>query len=267
MSRQMNAPFRWGMPIVILAGIWTIVHIILTVAGVTANDYWNVALLILFVLALVLAFVQYAQERSALVAVPSTEKFPEPSLAKFFLASEGSSVLWFVVRMYVGVEWLLAGWDKVISPSWGISGKSLAGFAAGALAKSSGANPSVQGWYAWFLQHVVLPNAGLFSVMVSWGELAVGLGLLLGILTGFAAGFGVLMNLNYLLAGTVSVNPILGTLGLFLILSWRVCGWIGLDNWLLPALGLPWKPGTWFHAEPPAKPTIAQPATAPIPLP
>ncbi|MGI9057169.1 MAG: hypothetical protein ACR2H5_01170 [Ktedonobacteraceae bacterium] len=261
MLRQLNAPFRWGMLIVVLAGVWTIVHIILNVAGVTANDYWDVALLILFLLALILAFVQYAQERSALVAVPSTERFPEPAISKFFLGSEGSSELWFVVCMYVGTQWLLAGWEKITSPAWGTSGKALSGFAAGALAKSSGANPAVQGWYAWFLQHFVLPNAGLFSFMVSWGELAVGLGLLLGILTGLAAGFGVLMNLNYLLAGTVSVNPILGMLGLFLCFSWRVCGWIGLDRWLLPALGLPWKPGTWFRAQP----TMVQPTTAPVP--
>ncbi len=249
MFNQRNAPFRLGMLIVVLAGLWTIMHLILNVAGVKANDYWDVALLILFLLALILAFVQYSQERPALEVVPSTERFPEPAISKFFLGSEGSSELWFVVRMYVGAEWLLAGWEKITSPAWGASGKALAGFTAGALAKSSGANPAVQGWYAWFLQHIVLPNAGLFSFLVTWGEFAVGLGILLGILTGIAAGFGVLMNLNYLLAGTVSVNPILGMLGLFLCFSWRVCGWIGFDRWLLPALGLPWKPGTWFRSQ------------------
>ena len=249
MLRQRNAPCRWGVAIVVLAGLWTIVHLILKVAGVTAKDYWDVALLILFLLALIVAFIQFSQERSALKAVSSTEQFPEPAISKFFLGSEGSSEMWFVVRMYVGSEWLLAGWEKITSPVWGASGKALAGFAAGALAKSSGANPAVQGWYAWFLQHIVLPNAGFFSFLVTWGEFAVGLGILLGILTGIAAGFGVLMNLNYLLAGTVSVNPILGMFGLFLCFSWRVCGWIGFDRWLLPALGLPWKPGTWFRPQ------------------
>ena len=249
MFNQRNGTFRLGMLIAVVAGLWTIVHLIWNVVGVKADDYWGWALLILFILALILAFVQYAQERPALKAVSSTEPFPEPAISKFFFGSEGSSVLWFVVRMYVGAEWLLAGWEKIISPAWGTSGKALAGFAAGALAKSSGANPAVQGWYAWFLQHIVLPNAGFFSFLVTWGEFAVGLGILLGILTGIAAGFGVLMNLNYLLAGTVSINPILGMLGLFLCFSWRVCGWIGFDRWLLPALGLPWKPGTWFRPQ------------------
>ena len=249
MFNQRNAASWSGTLIVIVAAAWTVFHIIWNIAGQTADDYWGVALLILFILALILSFVQFARERSTLKTTAQAERFPEPAISRFFLGSIGSSVLWFVVRMDVGVQWLLAGWEKINSPAWGASGKALTGFAAGALAKSSGANPAVQGWYAWFLQHLVLPNAGLFSFLVTWGEFAVGLGVLLGILTGIAAGFGVLMNLNYLLAGTVSINPVLGMFGLFLVLSWRVCGWIGFDRWLLPALGLPWKPGTWFQPE------------------
>lgn len=249
MSNQRNATFWVGTLIVVLAGAWTIFHLIWNFAGNQTDDYWGIALLILFVLALILSFVNYAQERPALTAASRTERFPEPAISRFFLGSVGSSVLWFVVRMDVGAQWLLAGWEKVTSPVWGTSGKAIAGFVGGALAKTSGANPSVQGWYAWFLQHIVLPNAGLFSFLITWGEVAVGLGVLLGVLTGIAAGFGVLMNLNYLLAGTVSINPVLGVFGLFLVISWRVCGWIGFDRFLLPALGLPWKPGAWFGAQ------------------
>ena len=247
MSIQRNVTVTASLLVAALAGLWTLVHVILGLVGSTANDYWSVGLLILFVLALILAFVRYAEERPAFQAVSPKEQFPEPAISRFFTASTGSSPLWFVVRMYVGAEWFLAGWEKVLSPVWGTSGKGLLGFVTGALAKSSGANPAVQGWYATFLHSFVLPNVGFFSFIVTWGELAVGLGILFGVLTGVAAGFGVLMNLNYLLAGTVSINPILGMIGLFLVFSWRVCGWIGLDNWLLPALGLPWKPGTLFH--------------------
>lgn len=249
MFAQRNKISSAGLVLTVLAGAWTLIHIILGFAGITANDYWNIALLVLFVLALILAFAEYVQERAALQTGASTEQFPEPAISRFFTGSTGSSALWFVIRMYVGAEWLLAGWEKALSPAWGTSGKALSGFVAGALAKTSGTNPAVQGWYASFLHDFVLPNAGFFSFIVTWGEVAVGLGLLLGILTGIAAGFGVLMNLNYLLAGTVSVNPILGMVGLFLVFSWRVCGWIGLDRWLLPALGLPWKPGTLFHTQ------------------
>ena len=85
---------------------------------------------ILFLLTLIVAFIQFSQERSALMAVSSAEQFPEPAISKFFLGSEGSSQMWFVVRMYVGAEWLLAGWEKATSPVWGASGKAVAGFVA-----------------------------------------------------------------------------------------------------------------------------------------
>lgn len=233
--------------ICIVAGVWTIFHIVWSLLGNTADDFWGWALLALFILALILAFYNFARERAALLASTPNERFPEPAISRFFFGSTGAAALWFVVRMNVGAQWFIAGWEKVESPAWGTSGTALKGFVAGALAKSSGANPAVQGWYAGFLQNFVEPNAGFFSFIVTWGEVAVGLGILLGALTGIAAGFGVLMNLNYLLAGTVSINPILGTFGLFLCFAWRVCGWIGLDRWLLPALGLPWKPGELFR--------------------
>lgn len=54
---------------------------------------WEIALLVLFLLALILAFMQFFRERQALGASSSSERFPEPALAKFFLASEGSAAM------------------------------------------------------------------------------------------------------------------------------------------------------------------------------
>ncbi len=251
-AQQGNDALSWAsLGIAALAAAWTLFHLIWTLTNHTADDYWGIALLILFILALALAFARYFQARALLddrVAHAADEQFPDPPISRFFLASTGASAVWFVVRMNVGAEWFVAGWEKAASPVWGTSGKALSGFVGAALAKASGPNPAVQGWYAWFLQHVALPYAGVLSALVTWGELAVGIGILIGALTGIAAGFGVLMNLNYLLAGTVSINPILGMFGLFLCISWRVCGWLGLDRVLLPALGLPWKPGAWFQS-------------------
>lgn len=246
-DQQRSIPQLAMYAICLVAGAWTLFHIIWELGKNTADDLWGLALLVLFILALVLAFYNFLQERAALLASTPNEQFPEPAISRFFFGSTGAAALWFVVRMNVGAQWFIAGWEKVESPAWGTSGVALKGFVNGALAKSSGANPAVQDWYASFLQNFVAPNAGLFSFLVTWGEVAVGLGVLFGVLTGIAAGFGVLMNLNYLLAGTVSVNPILGTFALFLCFAWRVCGWIGLDRWLLPALGLPWKPGEIFR--------------------
>ncbi len=254
MPRQQSNAFYGLASIVIavIAGAWTIFHLVWNINNNTADDFWGQALLVLFIIGVILAFAQYFSERTALKATISpNDPFPEPTIAKFFFGSAGSAPMWFVLRMNVGAQWFLAGYSKLFgseSAGWA-SGKSLAGFVQFALKGASGANPSVQGWYANFLQYWVLPHVGLFAFLVSWGELAVGLGVLLGVLTGIAAGFGVLMNMNYLLSGVVSINPVIGMFGLFLVFSWRVCGWIGLDRFLLPALGLPWKAGKMFQHE------------------
>lgn len=184
-------------------------------------------------------------------------QIPEPPIARFLFADTRMAWLWLIVRLYVGYEWLTAGLDKLTGYSFsldatfgtktgnpwvftGHDGGAILGFAKGALAQATGAHPAVQSWYAWFLQNVVIPNAGLFAYLITFGEVLVGVALILGLLTGIASFFGAFMNMNYLLAGTVSTNPILGFLALFLILAWRIAGYWGLDRYVLPLIGTPW---------------------------
>jgi thiosulfate dehydrogenase [quinone] large subunit len=183
-------------------------------------------------------------------------QIPEPQIAKFLFADTRMAWLWLIVRLYVGYEWLTAGLDKLTGYSFTIDafgqkagspwvfgahdGAAIKGFVGGALAQTAGAHPAVQGWYGWLLQNFVLPNAALFAYMVTFGEVLIGLGLIFGFLTGIAAFFGVFMNMNFLLSGAVSINPIIGFLALFLILAWRIAGYWGLDRWVLPLLGTPW---------------------------
>lgn len=174
--------------------------------------------------------------------------FEEPKFAKFLFADSRMAWLWLIIRVYVGWEWLLAGWGKLQNPVWvgEKAGVAVQGFLNGALAKTSGAHPDVQGWYAVFVKNVALPNAEIFSYLVSYGEVLVGVALILGIFTGIAAFFGSFMNLNFLFSGAVSLNPILLMLQLFLILAWRIAGYFGVDRWLLPKLGTPWQKGNFF---------------------
>ena len=86
-----------------------------------------------------------------------------------------------------------------------------------------------------------------FAKFVAVGELLVGIALVLGIFTGIAAFFGGLMNFNFMLAGTASTNPVLFLAAILLIMAWKVAGWWGLDRFLLPLLGTPWRPGRWFE--------------------
>ena len=178
-----------------------------------------------------------------------TIQIPEPAVSRFLFANTGFSWVWLVVRLYVGYEWFMAGWEKMGNAAWtgSAAGSAVKGFLMGALAKSTGAHPDVSGWYASFISNFALHHTAAFSYLIVYGELAVGIALILGIFTGIAAFFGTFMNLNYLFAGTVSTNPVLLLLQLFLILAWRTAGWIGLDRWVLAKLGTPWQPGNMFR--------------------
>lgn len=175
----------------------------------------------------------------------SSVTFEDPPIARALLGDTRWSWVWLVVRVYVGVEWLREGIAKATNPGWigAHAGSFLTMFVTLALKKTLGAHPDVQGWYAAFLSHVVLPNAAVWSYLITVGEIAVGIGLILGIFTGLAAFFGTTMNASYVLAGTVSINPVLFALGSLLVLAWKTAGWWGGDRWLLPALGTPWSPG------------------------
>jgi len=129
----------------------------------------------------------------------------------------------------------------------------------GALAQTGGEHPNVQAWYAWFLQNLVLPYADVWGYVVTFGEILVGVALILGLFTGMAAFFGSLMNMNYLLAGTVSTNPMLLILAALLVLAWKTAGWWGLDRWVSPLLGTPWRPGLVFREEPKGKRSLMGP--------
>jgi len=182
----------------------------------------------------------------------NTIEIREPKISKFLFADTRLSLLWLVVRLYVGYEWLTAGWHKLGNPAWTGSeaGTAVKGFLTGALQKTAGEHPDVSGWYASFIQNVAMTHPVAISYLVVYGEILVGACLILGLFTGIAAFFGIFMNFNYLFAGTISSNAILLFLELFLLLAWRNSGWIGLDRYVLKSLGTPWQPGTAFENQP-----------------
>lgn len=165
----------------------------------------------------------------------NTYTVEQAGLSHFLTRDKASAVLWLIVRLYLGYEFLMAGWEKIGNPAWFGShgGAALNGFVQGALSKTGGAHPDVQMWYANFLQHAVLSNLTVWSNAVAVGELLIGLGLIVGLVTGIAAFFAFFMSMNFMLAGTVSMNPILILLALGLMLSWRIAGYWGLDRYAL----------------------------------
>ena len=184
----------------------------------------------------------------------------DPPVARFLFDDVRMSWVWLILRLWLAWKWLESGLGKVQNPAWTgpNAGGAINGFVAGALKKVSGEHPDVPGWYAWFLQHVVQPNANLWSHLVAYGEVAVGVALVLGIFTGIAAFFGGFMNFNYLLSGTVSVNPMMFLVAGLLVLAWKTAGWLGVDRFVLPALGTPWAPGRVFKGETPLGPVVPE---------
>jgi thiosulfate dehydrogenase (quinone) large subunit len=191
-------------------------------------------------------------EMKQTMKVQKKEIIEDPPFFRTLFNDVRLSWIWLILRIYIGWQWLDAGWGKLMNPVWfgGSAGGAITGFVNGALSKTTGDHPDVQGWYAFFLQNLVLPYTKFWSNLVAVGETLVGIALILGIFTGIAAIFGSFMNANYLLAGTVSLNPGMLIITVLLILAWKTAGWLGLDHWVLPALGAPWRPGSLFKVKP-----------------
>ena len=135
---------------------------------------------------------------------------------------------WTIVRMYLGYEWITGGIEKLTK------GFDATGFLKGAIKAATGEHPAVQGWYAAFLKGFALPNVELFNVIVPFGELFIGLGLILGACTTIALFAGAFMNLNFLLAGTTSTNPILYTIAVLLLVAGPAAYAWGIDRVAIP---------------------------------
>ena len=206
--------------------------------------------------------------------------FEEPPVARRLFASTTFAWLWLVLRLYLGWEWFVAGWEKTFGGNltwkfwqWGESqysltgtancgwvrscvidgkpvprGSAVQGFAAAAIKNSQGPHPNVAySWYVDFLKWIRDDSYGWIGPLVAILELVVGVLLILGLLSGMAAFVGAVMNFNYIFAGSAGVNPLYIIISLLLIMAWRVAGWYGLDRFVLPKLGTPWQRGTVFR--------------------
>ena len=166
-----------------------------------------------------------------------------PAFARYLFSNTRAGLLWLPIRIFLGFEWLVAGYDKLTGTGWVDGGASLLGFWTNAVKiPATGKPPITFEWYRGFLQFLIDNHAqGWFAWLVTLGEMAVGIGLLVGALTGVAAFFGSMLNMSFLLAGSASVNPIMFAFAVGLMLAWKVAGYYGVDRYLLPMLGVPWR--------------------------
>jgi len=179
----------------------------------------------------------------------------DPPFARFVFDDTRFSIVWLVVRILVGWPWLQAGWTKLNEAGWIGDGSALKGFWESVLGLNTGKPLPDYNWYDSFIQ--ALYNAGAwtwFSKLVVFGELAVGILLILGAFTGIAAFVGSFLNWNFGMAGVASINIFLFSLAVLLVLAWKTAGYWGLDRFLLPRLGTPWARTTRPENPPPAAP-------------
>jgi thiosulfate dehydrogenase [quinone] large subunit len=157
--------------------------------------------------------------------------------------------LWLIVRVFLGYQWIEAGWHKVTTGDWMTTGAGLQKYWMYAAAvPEAPAKPAIYyAWYRSFIQFLADSGASVwFSKLVAIGELLVGIALILGIFVGFAAFFGGLMNFNYLMAGTISSNPVMLVLTLLILIAWKTAGYWGGNYFFFKYVGTPWNKGKWF---------------------
>ena len=126
--------------------------------------------------------------------------------------------------------------------SWMQTGAALKGYWTNAVAIPATGHPAITfDWYRAFIQGMLDSGSYVwFAKLVAFGELLVGIALILGMFVGIAAFFAALMNWSYIMAGSTSSNPLLLIGAVVLILAWKTAGYYGLDFFLLPRLGTPW---------------------------
>jgi thiosulfate dehydrogenase [quinone] large subunit len=206
--------------------------------------YATVAFWVLSIGVIVLLFEDRKQPSAKVVEVEG------PAFSRYLFSNTRAGLLWLPIRIFLGFEWITAGWHKASGGGWLDGGSALHGFWTSIVAvpKPPAHAAITFTWYADFINGLLSIHAWpWFAYVITFGEMAVGIGLLVGALTGVAAFFGATMSMSFELAGSTSVNPIMFALAVGLILAWRVAGYYGIDRYLLPLLGVPWRKPVTEH--------------------
>lgn len=150
------------------------------------------------------------------------------------------SIVWMLLRVWLGWQWLEAGLHKISDPNWMQTGLALKGFWAKAVGALPGTASAIKySWYEAFIRWLL--NGGhyvWFAKLIAVGEILTGTALILGAFTIFALLVSAFMNLNFMLAGTASTNPVLYTVAIILLLVGPATYYYGVDRLTLPYLKL-----------------------------
>ncbi len=167
-----------------------------------------------------------------------------PALLHALFNDKRFSILWLLARLWLGWQWIEASLHKLSNPAWMQTGEALKGFWTGAVKIPETGKPPISfDWYRTFIQFMLDTQAYTwFAKMVAVGELVIGIALILGIFIGMTAFLAGFMNWNFMMAGSASVNPVFFGISVFLVIAWKISGYLGLDYFLLPRLARLWSP-------------------------
>ncbi|MEX0667819.1 MAG: hypothetical protein WD313_05765, partial [Acidimicrobiia bacterium] len=105
----------------------------------------------------------------------------------------------FPLRLFIGIGWLRAFAEKVITAEW-FDGRAMGAFLDSQLAEDAVAFPS----YGQLIESVLRPGSRWIGWVVTSLQLIVGLGILSGTYTNLALLIGIALNANFILAGQIS---------------------------------------------------------------
>lgn len=142
-----------------------------------------------------------------------------------------AAVMLAPLRLFLGITFAYAGIQKLTDPQYfspgapGYIGRQITTFAAGS---------PIRG----LLLHVAAPHAAAFGALVAWGELAIGIGALFGLLLRPAAFFGALLSLLFFLSASWRVRPYFYGSDIVFLFAWLTLmvtgpvagGWFALDT-------------------------------------
>ena len=167
----------------------------------------------------------------------------DPAIARFLFSDVRSALIWLILRIWLGYAWFDASLHKINDPAWVGSGDALKGFWMNAIkVPETGRAAIAYDWYRTFLTYLLDQQAYTwFGKLVAYGELLIGIALIIGAFVGIAAFFGAVMNWNYIMAVVASTNALLLVVAILLMLAWKVAGYYGADLILLRWLGVPWR--------------------------
>jgi thiosulfate dehydrogenase [quinone] large subunit len=154
--------------------------------------------------------------------------------------------IWLIVRVYVGYQWVEASLHKLSDPAWMSTGEAIKGYwtRAVSIPEAPARPPIYFDWYRSFIQSMLDSQSHVwFAKFIAIGELVVGIALIIGLFVGLAAFFGGLMNINFLLAGSLSSGPVLLILEILLIVAWKTAGHFGVNYFVHKHFGTFWQPG------------------------